>query len=638
MHNEQNKADFRRSSATSQFRRGRLRPALCLGAMLTGIFAMACATGGGNAGVPAGAGGEGSGGSGGNPVISGGSGNNSNYDAWNYYDEEGEHGYKDDSLPDNVRDEFGGSSSDSGKPKLVYPLGNSMHAMNLDNITFQWMRGADANRIFRIEAVVGDEKYYFFVPCEEAECSYKMPSQEWLSLGEAFSGSGDVTFRVSGTAGDGAAVATSDAVPLRFSPGAVRGALYYWASKGRTIKRATFGSDKAVPFIVPESATNEFACAGCHSVSRDGKVIAFAVGPEEGEDIAGIQTAPTEAPETPYIRPAKGQTPFPSKLTNGNTEGPLDHFGHNVGLSPTGQYAAINGIPTTGDGWPPFFEIRDTISGETIVKHDLYHSLFGGDRLPIFPEWSPDGTQIAVTLADATGDDEDFGCAWTSDTCRSSIAILTFDGSALSAPQVLVAGSGNEYHFYPTWSPDGRYIAFASSTLDMGRMNEEGEVQKSQSNPNAILRLVPVAGAPHACPGPTCYELTNGMQYSASQAQSGNGLQSTWPKFTPFAQGANDNVMFISFNTKVDYGFLSHGENQIWMFAVDTTKLGSSDPSYAPVWLPYQDIEDGSLSPYWTETLPCDVDPQGSCAGCVAGETCVVNEQANTCECQAIVN
>ena len=630
MRNEQNKADFRRSGVW-------LGAALFVG---LSVVSVACASGGGTE-QPAtgGAGGSGAGGAGGGVVVTGGgSGEDSNLDPWKYYDESGEHGYKDVSLGDDVREQFGGPSSDSGKPQLVYPLSNSMHAMNLDNITFQWTRGDAASRLFRIEATVGSEKYYFFVPCEDAECTYKMPRDEWLTLGKEFAGDGDIAFSISGTAGDGASVATSDSVPLSFSPGAVRGALYYWASKGRTIKRATFGSDHAVPFIVPNSATNDYDCAGCHSVSRDGKVIAFAVGPEGGENIAGIQTAPTEAPDAPYIRPAKGPTPFPSDIAAGNAEGPLDHFGHNVALSPDGAYAAVNGIPSTAaDGWPPFFEVRHTVSGETIVKHELYDPIFGSERLPILPEWSPDGTKIAVTLTDATGDDANFGCVWTSETCRSSIAIVGFDGAAITAPEVLVVGSGGEYHFYPTWSPDGRYIAFASGRLEMGVVNEEGKIQKSQSNPNAILRLVPTTGGPHACPGPTCYELTNGMQYSSAQASSHTGLQSTWPKFTPFAQGDGGSVMFISFNTKVDYGFLSHGENQIWMFAIDTAKLGSGDPSYAPVWLPYQDIDDGSLTPYWTETLPCDVDPQGSCAGCVEGETCVVDEQANRCQCEGII-
>ena len=143
--------------------------------------------------------------------------------------------------------------------------------------------------------------------------------------------------------------------------------------------------------------------------------------------------------------------------------------------------------------------------------------------------------------------------------------------------------------------------------------------------------MVPSTGGPYDCPGPSCYELTNGTQYSVAQALT-MGKHSTWPKFTPFAQGANKNLMFISFTSQIDYGVQVTKRSQLWMFAVDTSKLGTSDPSYAPIWLPYQDISDSSFTPYWTETLPCTSDPKGGCKGCVDGEECLVDDM-NNCKC-----
>jgi hypothetical protein len=78
---------------------------------------------------------------------------------------------------------------------------------------------------------------------------------------------------------------------------------------------------------------------------------------------------------------------------------------------------------------------------------------------------------------------------------------------------------------------------------------------------------------------------------------------------------------------------VAENRTQLWMFAVDLDKVGTADPSYAPFWLPYQDIEDASLSPYWTETIPCAQDPQGGCVGCVGQESCVVT--GDTCQCRA---
>jgi hypothetical protein len=148
-------------------------------------------------------------------------------------------------------------------------------------------------------------------------------------------------------------------------------------------------------------------------------------------------------------------------------------------------------------------------------------------------------------------------------------------------------------------------------------------------------------GGPYTCPGPECYELTRGTGYSPSEAAAGNGKHSTWPKFTPFSQKGG-NLMFISFNSHLDYGFVDgvRGDDgdrlsQIWMFAVDVSKVGNGDPSYAPVWLPQQDPADGSLTPYWSERLPCNMDPEGGCSGCVGDETCIV-EVDGECSCLVI--
>jgi hypothetical protein len=572
---------------------------------------------------------------------------------WQYAGSDGTSAFKDPTLPANAKDLFGGPPSTSGQPVIVYPLTGSMHAMNQGDITFQWNAGVTTNNLFRLQVTAGADKkkFEFYLPCTDkmGQCTYQMPALEWLDLGDKFRGQ-DLTFTIVGTDGKSSAdggpagvVYTSKSITISFSPEPVIGGLYYWAAASKSIKRFTFGAKKAVPFITPNSKTDEFSCVACHSVSRNGKVIAFAVSQDPGgENTSAIQTAPTDDPTMPYIKPAKGMTPYysgPDDLAHNNKIGPMDHFGHNVALSPDGSLSAINGIapPPTTSGWPLNFEIRDTMGGMTLGHWDQGDPLFGDNKIPIFPEWSPDGTTIVATMSEFQNNN---GCAfWTQSTCTGSIVTMTWTptdpmnptmGGTLGQAHVLVAANSTGYHFYPSWSPDGKWIVFVSAPA---------QNVSSLSNPKAVLRIVSSTGGPYTCPSTQCFDLVNGTQYKWADSIAGNGKHSTWPKFSPFAQGPNKNLFFISFTSGIPYGYLANADMptkpQLWSFFVDTTKLdfGKGDASYAPVWLPYQDINDGAISPYWTETLPCTVDGANNCIGCVQGEECEVDKTKGSCQC-----
>ncbi|MCZ6857363.1 MAG: protein kinase [Gemmatimonadetes bacterium] len=67
---------------------------------------------------------------------------------------------------------------------------------------------------------------------------------------------------------------------------------------------------------------------------------------------------------------------------------------------------------------------------------------------PAAPRFSPDGTRIALELVDEAGNEE----IWVHDVQQKTTTRLTFDGA----------------NRYPSWTPDGTRIAFASLRGDMG--------------------------------------------------------------------------------------------------------------------------------------------------------------------------
>jgi hypothetical protein len=202
------------------------------------------------------------------------------------------------------------------------------------------------------------------------------------------------------------------------------------------------------------------------------------------------------------------------------------------------------------------------------------------------------------------------------------------DGTiATSRDIILQEWSGSKtMHYYPTWSPDGQYIAFMS-----GKPGDGGVGAGTFSNRGGVVRIVRAdAATGTTCPSADCWELVQGTGHALGDTV----FKSTWPKFGPFAQGADSSLVFITLTSWRPYGYLVDGSDQLWTFAVDTSALGvSADASFPPIWLPHQDMSAQNIEGIWTETLPCSND-QGQCQGCVAGEECVTTS-TGSCECRA---
>jgi len=520
------------------------------------------------------------------------------------------------------------TSPPAADPSLIiaYPFDDTMVPRNLTFIEFQWKR-APGDVTFLVRATSGDKVYHLYLDAEctaNNYCTRTLPKSEWLTLGRELAGL-DVEFEIFGTSGS--AVSRTTPVTVRYSPEDLAGALYYWASANATIKRASFGSGHAVDFIVPKTATTDYACVGCHSVSRDGSTIAFAVAPAEGENIAGIQTASTLDPTKKYINPTNGTTPFVDNA-HGNTQGPTNSLGHNVALNPDGSRMAVNATSPPSN-WPSHLDIRGTKTADTVLSsYEFGDPIFGGEKIGIMPEYSPDGTQLAVMLAEKTASLTGLS-AWSAQKGGIGVLPANADGTLGTAKVIVTAPTDGGYHFYPTWSPDSKYLAFVTSWDQNGTSGSLG-------NDRGVLRMVAVADAPVTCPGPKCIELSRGTGYSVADARGTVETSgSTWPKFAPFAQGSDKSVYFITFTSRRRYGVRPIDQTQLWMFGVDTNRAG--DPSFEPFWLPYQDTADGSLSPYWTETLPCNIDG-GTCNGCLDSEACLVVQNTNQCTCAALTD
>jgi len=471
-------------------------------------------------------------------------------------------------VPADAVNGFGGPPTEVGKPVVVYPLDGSMHPINIGDITFQFRRTDVSQTVFRID-VQGDTTYSFYVPCQTLnggaanECVFHAHDGDWR----------DITFHLRGKTATivvkaltGASVATSLPINVRYSSVDVAGGLYYWSTSLPGTYRLLFGAKRALPFITPATPTiNPFRCSGCHAVSRKGNVIAFT----EGDLASGyLALADTADPSQQTLRPP--------------STGPMIHDSAMMALNPDGTR-----VLTSFDSK---LVLRDTQNGQVLGTVDP--SFLAGERGGYFPEFSPDGKEIVLTLSSQPD------VEWS---VRSGhIAILPYNDGQFGAARIVVPG-GADFHFYPTFSPDGKWIAFASAPVD------PGPTGYSYNQSQARLRLVSREG---------------GQVYELGNATQGVGHTSTWPKFAPFVQDQNQ-TLFLTYNSKIDYGFIlknsalpaAQTHPQLWFSAIDLTKLATGDPSYAPIWLPFQEVIQNNHLGYWTEIVTCSANPN-SLGGC----------------------
>jgi hypothetical protein len=469
-------------------------------------------------------------------------------------------------------------------PAIVYPLPGSVHPLNLADLTVQWRRDAGgAQKYFRLRVVSTSDPlrhYVLYLPCrppppipappEPAACTYALPPTLWTAIA-AENRAGEVSLQIDASDPARGTVAPSPAVRISFAPGPVTGGIYYWSSERQGPFRALLGGGPGQPVAPAGSAANRFPCGGCHAVSRDGAMLAFSA-QAAGYGADGFLTvARTSAPEAPTVAP-----PDPP-VADGAT----------MALSRDGSLVLAS---TTAGGQNGQVVVRETATGREVARLDP--GSLAPARGLYFPDWSPDGRAIVAT-ASASSERP-----WS--VIDGSIVVLPFDGGHFGRPRVIVP-SGELFHFYPSWSPDGAWIVFVSAPSP----------GTSYANPQSRLRLVSRDGGP-------VHEL--------ARATQAIGRTSTYPRFAPDAHGGCG-VFYLSFHSKLDYGYLlpntqaaDGGTPQLWLSVIDVRALDAGDPSSAPVWLPFQSLRQANLLGTWADQLACaPASPCGDRAACQDG-------------------
>jgi WD40-like Beta Propeller Repeat len=433
-------------------------------------------------------------------------------------------------------------------PAVIYPQSETMVPPNLPPILLQWTQGDATNQLFRAQLVCPTAN----VSWSTTKLSWQLPARIWSSLTNSCKGS-KINLSLFGTGKASGALYLSGTTAINVADSPITGTIYYWATgkKGSNtngIMRIDAGSSLSKDYYT-QANNGSGRCPGCHAVSRDGSRIVFTeYDAKQNNWIYGLEVGSKK----PYI-------PRDKLLGDFFTFAPL---GNRMVSSQAGALtlrsgkdgAVIAAIP----GWPG-------------VKAS-------------HPDWSPVADELTFVLfPDSYSDDYQF--------CRGSITVMPIPSKGPWGYKTVVqSANANDHNYYPAFSPDGKQIAFNKV------QTVSGEICALYANLKAKLYLVNRAG---------------GKPVRLDRANGSGHVMDSWPKWAPSAPGST--IWWLAFSSVRDYGRvvenskypgLASGKHpQLWISAIDVSKLGQGDPSYPAFWLPGQNTTSGNHLPYWTKTL-----------------------------------
>ena len=551
--------------------------------------------------------------------------------------------------------------------QVVYPPDGVLLPPNLNVISVHWtpFPGAPPKvQLFEVDFKNGNTDVRVLTKCAtqttdttgaaSGGCELVLDPATWNLIAKSNRGGDSVGISVRATSDGTCATGSTNTVHAAVAEEDLNGGLFYWKSSitsggvGGNIWAKSFGDAVPEEQITGVAGTNlaTQGCFGCHALSRDGKKMVVNFDDADSDDEYGDMTHT-----------------LVDVMTKTSIDGHIGDRHFEPGFQSFNADHSIY-VGTDGDGTAPgnFLYQFDGNTGAALAPAQVPLGTAGAR--PTMIDWSADSKSLLYVLParvatwDGTqrnDDDHIFG---------GSIYAAPFDPATktFGAPTAIVMSQG-ENNYYPSYSPDGSFIAFNRVQSQMvsnpiaNQPDCTGSGQQitcpndSFSNPKARVWLL------NTKPGsmPVDAENANG-----SPAANPVDVSNSWPRWSPFVQMyKGSKLLWVTFSSTRDYGLrvLNHKSGmfqcypadsleqaggthrapfptgcqqpQVWMAAINLTHLefNSADPSFAAFWLPYQDITTHNHTAQWTQTVVTQ--PQPDMGACIPnGGDCTKNPNA----------
>jgi hypothetical protein len=475
-------------------------------------------------------------------------------------------------------------------PTVAYPLAGSLLPPNIPPIEVQW-KPAVGTDLFDIAFVGTTLDLHLITPCNAigttGGCGLVIEQGLFSNIMATLAGDDPSDVIVRGAGATAGVTGASAKIATQVAKDDIKGGLYYFTTRAAAgekpgIYRYDFTTKKVGAFFTDGS------CAGCHALSKDGTKMLAPVCTLERGCGRPMQLAVVDVATKQVVSPA-----MPIGDSDTQTWSPDNRF-----YVTTPQCQAIN-PNAPGDCAGFAGGVMSLIDAKT-------NTLLG--KVPagagaLYPSFSNDGKKLVYAR----------GASYRGPLSiqRSSLYALDFDATksppTWSAEKALYTAGATDYenNYHPSYSPDDKWILFTRSHCNAGddpnSVDINGNTCDSYNDYTARTWIVPAGGG-------------NPIECTRANGEGRNIV--SWPKWSPFKSTyKGGDIFWYTVSSTRDYGFRAlhnhaangnptDGVQQLWLVGFDPKKAAAGqDPSFAIVWLPFQDVASSNHIGQWTEAI-----------------------------------